>query len=543
VHIDYEEPWNLLHVDLSAIQTNYQYLRNKVPSRAVLYAVLKSNAYGHGIVEVGKALEQAGARHFAVESPQEGIQLRQIGFDGEILLMNPIPEWMVEMSVYHDFSVSVIHESILDPLENACCQMKKTCKLHLNANVGLHRMGIPPSRLLKVATSVATHPHLVFEGLFAQPRDDKDAPGGYRKLMQMYSGLRDENLAPNSVHYANSTTFLSHPDTTRDGVRLGIILYGVMPPEQHNMHKTLSELKPAMSLTSSVVQTRNLEKGSLIGYRAKQRTTRDSVIGTIPIGYSHGLDRSLSNGGYVLVRGGRAPFIGAISMNSSTIDLTDLGHARRGETVTLIGRQGNESIVVNDLASRSKTISAEVMVRVGGGIARRYIMGKSISRQKTFTFEGGHVRYTVRTIRTEKDLPSWLNAHKLVAFISENSVPYQDARERIRKALDFALSSYKHGEGFVVLATRNRRTVGVAVCVETGTSGFIPENTLVYVCVHRDHRKRGIGRRVLTEAMSNAEGSFKLHVKRGNPARKFCKKMGFSDNHVEMRYETGAIDE
>jgi GNAT superfamily N-acetyltransferase len=316
-----------------------------------------------------------------------------------------------------------------------------------------------------------------------------------------------------------------------------------MPPEQHNMQKSLSELKPAMSLTSSLVQIRNLSKGSLIGYRAKQRTTRDSIIGTIPIGYSHGLDRSLSNGGYVLVRGRRVPFIGAISMNSSTIDLTDIGHARRGETVTLIGRQENESIVVNDLASRSKTISAEVMVRVGAGIARRYKMGRSISRQKIFTFERGRDRYTVRTLRTEKDFPSWMNAHKLVAFISEHSVPYEDAREQIHKALDFALSSYKHGEGFVVLATRNRRILGIAVCVETSTAGFIPENTLVYVCVHHDFRKRGIGRRILAEAMNSAEGSFKLHVKRGNPARKFCKKMGFTDNHLEMRYESGAFDE
>jgi GNAT superfamily N-acetyltransferase len=136
-----------------------------------------------------------------------------------------------------------------------------------------------------------------------------------------------------------------------------------------------------------------------------------------------------------------------------------------------------------------------------------------------------------------------VNRHKLVAFLSEYSVPYADAEERIHKALDFALSSYKHGVGFVVLATRNRRILGIVVCVETSTSGFIPENTLVYVCVHSDHRKRGIGRRILTEAMDNAEGSFKLHLKRGNPARKFCKKMGFTDNHLEMRFESGAIDE
>jgi len=536
IFIDYEEPWNLLHINLGAIQSNYDFLRKKVPSKAKLYAVLKANAYGHGIVEVGSALEEAGARHFAVETPQEGIELRKNGFDGEILIMNPIPEWMAEMSVYHDFSVSVINESILEPLEQACDLMEKTCRLHLNANVGLHRMGISPSKLLKVSRKLSDLPHLKFEGLFAQPRDDKSAMEGYRKLKELDSILCKADLAPESLHYANSTTLLSHPETIEGGARIGILLYGVIPPEQHNRNIRIPELVPAMSLTSSIVQLRELEKGAQIGYRAKHRTQRDSVIGTIPIGYSHGLDRALSDGGYVLVRGRRVPFIGAVSMNSSTIDLTDINDSFMGDTVVILGRQGDEEIVLNDLALKSKTISAEIMVRMGAGIARRYITASNHAEDRSHDFREGEGRYRTRVMRTEKDFPSWLNFPAIVRFLKKHLAPYDDPEDEIRKAVDYALSSYKHGDGFIVLAYSRRRILGIVVCVRTDTTGFIPENILVYVCVHRDFRTRGIGRTIMNEAFENAHGSFKFHVEPENPARNFYQRMGFGTDYLEMRY-------
>lgn len=536
VHIDFEEPWNQLTIDLAAIQSNYHLLISKVPKHAVLYAVLKSNAYGHGIVEVGKALKEAGARHFAVETPQEGIQLRKIGFDGEILLMNPIPGWMAEMSVFHDFSVSVIHESILEPLETACELMQRTCKVHLNANVGLHRMGIAPSKLLKVAARASSFDHLKLEGLFAQPRDDISALEGYRKLKDLHARLCEADLQPKSVHYANSTTLLSHPETIEGGARLGILLYGVLPPEQHSRKLKIPELKPAMSLTSCVVQIRELEKGAQIGYRAKHKTQRDSIIGTIPIGYSHGLDRKLSDGGYVLINGHRAPFVGAVSMNSSTIDLTDIKHAEIEDRVTILGRHGDDEIVINDLAAGSGTISAELMLRFGSGIARRYRLGAKVRNENAFTFKNGTQKYKVAILRTEKDFPSWLHFPEIVGFLKQHLAPYSDSIEEIRRAIDYALSSYKHGDGFMVLAHHHRQILGIVVCAQTETAGFIPQNILVYVCVHKAYRRHGIGRRIMTEAFRSADGDFKFHVEPGNPAKKFYQKMGFKTDYLEMRY-------
>lgn len=537
--IDYEEPWNQLHVDLKAIQSNYLFLRQKVPQPAVLYAVLKANAYGHGIVEIGRALEAVGARHFAVETPQEGIQLRKIGFDGEILLMNPIPEWMAEMSVYHDFSVSIIHESILHPLAQACELMDKTCRLHFNLNVGLHRMGIAPSKIAKLVGKATELPRLKNEGLFAQPRDDRSAAEGYQKLNQICTRLAQKRLAPDNVHYANSTALLSHPEMIGNGARIGILLYGVLPPEQHNQGVKIPQLVPAMSLTSSLVQIRELEKGAQIGYRAKHRTERDSIIGTLPIGYSHGLDRKLSDSGYVLVRGQKAPFIGAVSMNSSTIDLTDLEGAKRGDRVTILGKQGDEQIVINQLAEQSKTISADVMVRIGAGIARRYKLGSNVPQEKTCTSKGGQDQYGLKILRTEKDFPTWLNVPKIIDFLKVHLAPYDDKEAEIHKAVDYSLSSYKHGDGFLVLAYRNRSILGMVVCAETDTAGFIPENILVYVCVNQNFRNQGIGRRIMNEAFENTDGSFKFHVEPDNPAMGFYEKMGFTTDYLEMRYCKG----
>jgi alanine racemase len=222
----YEDPWNKLTIDLDAVKNNYRYLKSQLPPGSVFFAVLKSDAYGHDLTEVSKVLSQSGCRHFAVESPQEGIRLRNQGITGEILLMNPIPIWMAELSVRHDLSVSVIHESILQSLQEAASLMGKMCRIHLNVNIGLNRMGIAPSNILKIAKEAVSKSHIEIEGLFGQPRDSESALTSFEQLKAIYEKLKLNDLAPNYLHFANSITFLTHTETIADGVRLGILLYG-----------------------------------------------------------------------------------------------------------------------------------------------------------------------------------------------------------------------------------------------------------------------------------------------------------------------------
>ena len=536
---DYEDPWNKLNINLDALKSNYRYLKSLLPQKALFYAVLKSEAYGHDLKEIGKVLSGLGCMHYAVESPQEGIRLRNEAIKGEILLMNPIPIWMAELSVRHDLSVSVIHESILQPLEEAARLMGKTCRIHLNANVGLNRMGIAPSKVLKIAREADSNPHIELKGLFGQTRDSSSALDSFKHLSNIYEKLKKEDVAPNYLHFANSTTFLEYPETVADGVRLGILLYGVIPPEQYKLKTKLNQLTPVMSLETEIVQIRQLSKGSKIGYRSKEKTEHDLTIGTIPIGYNHGLDRKLLNGGYVIVHEKKSPFIGAISMNSSTIDITGIEGTKIGDEVTLVGKQGKQEISINELAGKSDTIAAELMMRFGKSIARNYQISDQditseiiIEQEKT---DNIHVRY----FQTENELPEWMNVSDIVCFLQANLIPFDDPKNVISAAVDYALSSYPGGKGFILLATLDKKILGVIVCIQLDKVGIIPENLIVYVCVHQNYREKGLGARLIRESIDCSEGDVKMHVEKTNPAIKLYKKLGFKDDYIEMRFLKG----
>ena len=539
VQREYEDPWNKLNIDLDAVKVNYRFIKSQLPPGALFYAVLKSDAYGHDLKVIGKVLAQSGCTHFAVESPQEGIRLRNEGIKGEILLMNPIPMWMAELSVRHDLSVSVIHESILQPLQDAAQLMGKSCRIHLNVNVGLNRMGIAPSQILKIAKEATSKTHIELEGLFGQPRDSASALESFRYLKKIYEKLKAEDVAPYYIHFANSTTFLAHPETVADGVRLGILLYGVLPPEQYKIKPKPHQLRPVMSLKTEIVQIRQLPKGSKIGYRSKEKTDRDLIIGTIPIGYNHGLDRKLLNRGYVIVHEKKAPFIGAISMNSSTIDITEIKDVEMGDEVVIIGRQGKQEIKINELAEKSETIAAELMMRFGKSIPRNYHMkerdGASeivIEQEKT---DDIHIRY----FQTENELPGWMNVYDIVNFLQMNLMPFDDSKDVISTAVEYALSAHPGGKGFILLATIDKKLLGVIVCIQIDKVGIIPENLIVYVCVHQNYRRKGLGSRLIQEAIDCAEGDVKVHVEKTNPAMKLFRKIGFKDDYIEMRFLKG----
>ncbi|MFH1862427.1 MAG: alanine racemase, partial [bacterium] len=145
---------------------------------------------------------------------------------------------------YHNLSVSVIHSSILQPLEDAAESMGKVCHVHLKVNVGLNRLGITPSKIFKIAGEAVSKKYLRLEGLFAQPRDNISALDGFRKFKDIYEKLKSKNIAPRRLHFANSTCLLSHPQAVADGVRLGILLYGVSPPDQYRTNVNPLPLKP-----------------------------------------------------------------------------------------------------------------------------------------------------------------------------------------------------------------------------------------------------------------------------------------------------------
>jgi GNAT superfamily N-acetyltransferase len=354
--------------------------------------------------------------------------------------------------------------------------------------------------------------------------------------MEIRDALRSHGLDPGCIHFANSTTFLEQPELAADGVRLGILLYGVLPPEQHRSGYEAETLRPAMSLETELVQVRDLPRGSRIGYRSKQRTDRDLVIGTIPIGYHHGLNRKMLNGAHTLVHGHDAPFIGAISMNSSTIDITGIEDVKIGDSVVIVGRQGNEAISINELAEKGETIAAELMMGFGKSIPRIYGSDEE-DETTTIAFEQerpGDV--TIGYYQTSSELPDGVTTYEIIRFLHAHLEPFHDSEETIATAVDYAFSAHPSGRGFVLLATIGRRIVGVLVCIQMHRIAIIPENLIVYTCVDREYRTLGLGRRMVKEAIECCDGDVKLHVERSNPAVRFYRKLGFKDAYIEMRY-------
>jgi alanine racemase len=531
----YEDPWNYLQIDLEAVKSNYRYLASLLPDETTFYAVVKSDAYGHGIEKVGRVLAGAGCGHFAVETPQEAIRLRSVDIEGEILLMNPVPIWMAQLCVRHGLSVSVIHPSIVDPLNEAAQASDTPVRVHINVNVGLNRLGMAPSKIVTLARMIASKSHLHLRGLYGQPRDPASAPDSFAKLEAVADRLRKEGIAPECVHFSNSATLLAHPDLTADGVRLGILLYGVLPPE-HADSVPRGALRPAMSLHTELVQLRDLPRGSRIGYRSKEKTDRDLVVGTIPIGFNHGLDRRMAGRTTTLVNGVEAPFIGAISMNSSTIDVTGVRGAKIGDRVTIVGQQGDAEITVNELAERSSTISAELMMNFGRGVAQVYDNGSGEETPSVIVERELDEDVILHFVQAERYLPENIGVTDVIDFLCDQLQPFHDPTDTITLAVDYALSSIPEGKGFILLATTGSEITGALVCVELMKIGVIPENLIVYVCVHRDHRLKGLGTRLIEEAIECCEGDLKLHVEKSNPAVALYRKLGFEDAYYEMRY-------
>ena len=292
-----------------------------------------------------------------------------------------------------------------------------------------------------------------------------------------------------------------------------------------------------MSLRTEIVQIRQLPAGSRIGYRSKEKTQKDLTIGTIPIGYNHGLDRKIFKGGYVLVHSQKVPFIGAISMNSSTIDITGIDDMEIGDEVIIIGRQGDPEININELALKSGTIAGELMMRFGKSIPRDYQLdGEDITSEIVLEQEKTddiHIQY----FQTENELPEWINVLDIVNFLYSNLAPCGDPKDVVYKVIDYALSTHPGGKGFILLASVEKKIIGAAVCIQSDKVDRTPENRIVYVGVNKDYRTNGLGTRLIREAMDIVNGDVKVIMKKDNPAVNLFKKLGFSDEYIELSHQ------
>ncbi len=364
----------VLTVDLDAIISNIGLLKGHTDGRAQL-AVVKANAYGMGAVPVAKALASGGADWLGVALAEEGVQLRRAGVSLPILMLGPAAPSQAAVLIGEDITPAVYSTDFLAALEAEAERRGVTVEAHLKVDSGMGRVGFRPEELPAVLTALARSPHIRVTGLFSNlaSADDPASSQTGNQLslfLEIAESLRRNGLDLEWVHLANSSGLLAHPDTHLTLCRPGLSLYGLRP----SVALPDIGLRAALTFQTVVAQVKHMPPDAPVGYSATYVTPHAQPIGILPVGYADGLPRLLSNRGSVLVGGKRCPIVGRVSMDLTAVNLEPAGaDASEGATVTLWGRDGDESMGPWDWARWSQTIPYEVMTGVGCRVARTYL--------------------------------------------------------------------------------------------------------------------------------------------------------------------------
>ncbi len=377
-------------VDLDAIARNYRALASYFAAEAAIntragagpvtppfvIAVVKANAYGHGAVPVARTLVDAGATWLAVADIEEGIELREAGIPGRILVFGALSVSDVSGVFSHALTPTISSPAAARALAAAATARDVRLACHLKVDTGLHRLGFRFDNLSRTLPEVLAYPALDIEAASTHyaTADDAEDPLFETQRTRFAAALetiRGLGAGPRIVHAANSAASLRDSRTWADAVRPGLLLYGLVPPP---MAATLA-LAPAMRLTSRVVAVKGLRPGDRIGYGGRHEAASPMSVAVVPAGYADGLDRRLEGRGVVLVRGRRAPIVGAVSMDMLTIDVSGIDGVSTGDEVVFLGAQGSEpwqTIDAREMAAWIGTIPYEVLCRLGARVARRY---------------------------------------------------------------------------------------------------------------------------------------------------------------------------
>ncbi|MGE5614576.1 MAG: alanine racemase [Bacillota bacterium] len=363
-------------VDLDAIAYNYRQIRRRVAPGSEIIPVVKADAYGHGAVEVSRALLECSASRFAVAIVEEAVQLRQAGINVPILVLGHTPEKHLEDIVKHDITQTVFTYEMAANLSKWAVSYGRKARIHVKLDTGMGRLGFFPCReAAECIRAISNLPNIEIEAMYTHfpSADEKDRSftlSQIRKLVDFRKALEEENIRIPRIHAANSACIVDIDEGFLDFVRPGLLIYGLYPANEGAREKL--PLKPAMSLKSRIVFIKEMEAGMPVSYGRRFYTRRKSRIATIPVGYADGYSRSLSSGGRVIVGDSFAPIAGTICMDQFMIDITDIPGARTGDEVILIGRKGNLEITAEDLAEIRGTINYEVVCGIGKRVPRVY---------------------------------------------------------------------------------------------------------------------------------------------------------------------------
>jgi len=364
-----------IRVDLDALSHNLRAL--EAHAKAPVMAIVKANAYGHGLVPVARHLQAQGVAQLGVAFLEEGIALRQAGITVPILVLGGIFGPQIARFIAHDLEITVSSLDKLRKVEAAAQVLGRKATVHLKIDTGMERIGVHSYSARPFIEAAAASEWCEIKGVYSHLAcaDDPESPMTALQLQRFLEVCAHfERIgAPMPLrHLANSGGILHFPETCLDLVRPGIALYGVLPDPAS---RPTVALRPALSLVSQVVYFKVVKAGHPVSYGATWAPERDSRVVTIPIGYGDGYPRALSSRGEVLIRRHRLPIVGRICMDQFMVDLGPEGTAYNEDEVVLIGRQGDAEISCEAVAEAAGTIAYEILVGLNDRIPREYIGG------------------------------------------------------------------------------------------------------------------------------------------------------------------------
>jgi len=362
--------FNRVHIDYDALRHNYVLLRKNAKESSFL-AMVKADAYGHGMVECSRVLEANGCRIFGVAELREAVLLRQSGITSAIYSMIGFDHEDAGCFCEFDITPLVYDVPSLEALSRAAVKSGKNLSVHLKVDTGMNRLGVYLEGLQDLLDNVKRLPGLQLGGLASHfpCADDRESSSTSESLAR-FAEFQGIGSGESSLmyHIANSGGTLYFPESRCDMVRCGISLYGYYPEGRKNVED--EGLQPVMSFTTRVLQVKTVPAGSGVSYGHTYITERPTVLAVLPVGYEDGFSRRLSNCGEVLIRGKRAKIRGRVCMNLCMADVTDIDGVAAGDEVVILGSMGKERITADEIAARIDTISYEVLCMIGNNNER-----------------------------------------------------------------------------------------------------------------------------------------------------------------------------
>jgi alanine racemase len=372
---------NWAEISLSTLADNYRIVARHIGPGVTPCCVIKCDAYGHGVIESARALAEAGAVWLGVTSTEEGVAVREAGVKLPILVMTGFWRGEEEALLRHDLSPAIATFEHVESIERAAAALgiSRRVRLHLKVDTGMSRLGVSLADLPALAARIAASPSIDLQGVFSHLSESEilDSPVAAAQRADFERALAiiaAAGLHPRYRHLANTAATVARPDTWNNMVRPGLVLYGYnLKCEGPGASEAMLPVRPVLTWKTRVIALRDITPGTAVGYNQRWHATRPTRLAVIPVGYGDGFNRQLSSRGHVILHDQYASIAGNVSMDLTTIDVTDIPQTAIGDEVLLIGRSANCSIGADDQARLANTIVYEILCGLSPRVPRIYV--------------------------------------------------------------------------------------------------------------------------------------------------------------------------